>query len=91
MSCVWLASRGILAVLLTASRNFYGGLHLNVYELIWFELSVMIDTIDLHILIIAQMTLALNQGLWSAKRKQTFLHQLSHKFLNRFRFNWVYC
>ena len=38
--------RGITAVLLTVSKNFHGGRHSNIiYELVWFKVGVMIDTL----------------------------------------------
>ena len=43
--------REITVVLLTASNNFYFGRHWDIYELIWFNLGVMIDATELYILI----------------------------------------
>ena len=39
-------TRVITAVLLTASKTINTGMHLNVYELIWFKVGMMIDTIE---------------------------------------------
>ena len=33
-------------------KDFTVGMHSDVYELIWFKLSVMIDTTELYILIL---------------------------------------
>ena len=40
------------AVLQTGSKNFNIGMHLDVYEWIWFKLGMIISTILLYILIL---------------------------------------
>ena len=64
----------INAVLLSTSKNSDDGMDSNVYELIWFKLCRIIDTIKLYILILVLLTLT--QGHRSA-RKQKLLRQLS--------------
>ena len=46
-----IASREVTAVLLTASQNFNIGMHLDVYEPIWFKLNMMVITIKFYVLI----------------------------------------
>ena len=45
-------TREIIVVLLTAFKNFHVGMHSNIYELIWFKVGMMMDTVALHILIL---------------------------------------
>ena len=73
----------MFAVLLTAWKNFSIGMHLNIYESIWFKLSMMIGTIDLYILILVFLTLTFIQGHRSA-RKQKFLGNYLTKIFNEF-------
>ena len=49
------------AVLPTGSKKtlFHVGMYSGVYESIWFKIDTMIDTIELYILILVQVTLAL--------------------------------
>ena len=52
--CFWVRfreTRRITAVLLTASKNFQAGMHLNMYESNWFKFG-MIDIIVLYIILI---------------------------------------
>ena len=50
----------------------------NVYQVISFKLGVMIDSTELCILILVWVTLTLIQDV-KGKRKQTILHQSSHR------------
>ena len=45
------------------------GMHLDVYEWIWFKLGMMIDTIVLYILILIKLTLPLIQGHKSPRKR----------------------
>ena len=76
-------SRGTTAVLLTVSKNFIVDMHSDVWELIWFKLGMMIDTVKFDILVLVYVALTMIQGHRSA-RKQKRLWQLSHKVCNRF-------
>ena len=44
--------KDISAVLLTASKNLYVGMHSEVYEMTWFKCGLMTDTVELYILIL---------------------------------------
>ena len=50
----------------------------DVYQSIWFELGIMVDTIVICILILVYLTLTLMQG-HRGVRKQKLLRQLSHE------------
>ena len=43
-------AKEITAVLLTASKKFYVGMHSGFYQMIWFKPGMMIDTVDLCVL-----------------------------------------
>ena len=45
---------------LTASEGINVGMHLDIYELIWFKLGVMIDITELYTLILVCVTLTLD-------------------------------
>ena len=42
-------NKEVTAVLLTASKNFNVGMHSDVSKSIWFNLGVIIDTIELYV------------------------------------------
>ena len=67
------------------SKKVNVGMHLNVYELIWFKLGMMIDTKELYMFILVRLTMTLFQGHMGrgggGARKQICLCQLSHKVL----------
>ena len=48
----FIEAREIIAVLLTASKNFKVGKHSDIYESVWFKLGMVIDTIDYCLLIL---------------------------------------
>ena len=80
--------REMTAVLLTASKNFQAAMHSDIYEMSWFKLGMMIDTVEPFFS--PYTSLIKLQGYRSA-RKQTLLRQLPHKILNRCGLNLVYC
>ena len=55
------------------------GMFLDIYELIWFKVGVMVDAIVLNIFVLIWLTLTLIQGHMNA-RKQKLLRQFSTKF-----------
>ena len=77
----FIETRDIAAVLQIALKNFTVGMHLNVYEWIWFRLGLMIDTIVLYVWILVWLTLTLIEG-HRIVRKQKLPWQLSHKVFN---------
>ena len=68
-------TREITAVLWTVSKTFQVGMLSDVYEWIWLQLGVMIDTVVLYMLILVWLTLTLIQ-YHRGVIKQKFLHQL---------------
>ena len=58
---------------------FNVGMHVDVYEAIWFKHGVIIDIIELFILRLVLLTLTFIEGHWSA-RKQKLQHLFSHIF-----------
>ena len=71
-------------------ENLNVGMHSGICNSIWFKHSLMIDDIQLYIVILALLTLTLIPGHRSAW-KQIPLWQLSHKGLDWFGWNLVYC
>ena len=83
-------SREIAAVLLTSSKTIIIGMHSNIYEPNHSKLGSMIDSTELYILKLVQVTLTLIQGHRDV-RKQKLLGLLSHKALNGFRRRLMRC
>ena len=65
-------------------------MHSDVYELIWFQFGMMIDTTELHILILVYRTLTMVQGHRSAKKAKMCAPSIS-QFFYLFVWNLVYC
>ena len=65
------------------STTFHVGLHLDIYELVWFILGIMIDATELYSLIPVEVILTFIQGHMDAKR-QKLMQQLSNKVFYRF-------
>ena len=72
--------------LIKQGKNFGAGLLSYIWESIWFELSMMIDAIELYMLILAWLI-----QCHSSARKQKLQCQLSHKVFSQFGWNVVYC
>ena len=64
-------TRELLAVLLPTSKSCKVGMPSDIYELIWYTSSLMMDNVELYILILVYLTMTLLQGHRSA-RKQNF-------------------
>ena len=90
--CFWVTlneTREMSAVLLAASKNFKVGMLSDVYEFIWFKVSVVIDTIGLCSWMIVSLTLALIQGQRSkecekAKTSMAIISQIFQLILMEF-------
>ena len=65
----WIWNKKKSAVLFTGSKNFNVGMHSDVYELIWFKFSMIIDTIVLYILILVRITLTFTEGHRSMRKQ----------------------
>ena len=80
----FIESRKMTAVVPTALNSFSVGMHLDVYDTIWFKLGLIIDTVEHHILMLIWLTLTFIQGHISARnfRKQkTSVWMISQSFL----------
>ena len=84
----WIKGNNCCCIDCTKDLNI--GLHLDIYEPIWFKLDMMTDATKLYILIIVYVTWTVIQGHRDTK-KQTLLCQLSSKDVNEFGWNLVCC
>ena len=44
-------TRETIAVLVTVSKNLNVGMHLDVYEPVWFRFGMMIDTVEVQVIL----------------------------------------
>ena len=72
--------REIIAVLLTAFKKFNVGMHLNVYESVWFKFYTMTDTITLYILNSSLFDLDLDSRSQECKKAKASVAIISHNF-----------
>ena len=72
-------TRGIIAVLVTALKNFKVGMHSEVHKSIWFKLGMVIDIIVMYILILVFLTVTFTVHR-SARKQNTSAPMISQSF-----------
>ena len=70
-------------------KNMNIGMHLDVYEPLWFKLGMMMGVTELYILILVYLTFTFVQGHYNAG-KRTLLRYLCQKVLSACQLNLVY-